>query len=54
MLVQKRLWPHMNLRPEVLAMREQLAENLPGNCEDNNTSHKGAGLVFREKMKYHK
>lgn len=44
----------MNLRPEILAMREQLTENLLGNCEDNNMSQKGAGLVFREKMKYHK
>ena len=48
MLDQKRLYSHMNLRPEILAMGSLLTEKLPGNCEDNNI-HKDPGFMFREK-----
>ena len=47
MLGQKRLYPHTNLRPEILAMGALLTEKLPGNCEDN--IHKDPGLVVKEK-----
>lgn len=53
MLDQKNLHPHMNLRPDILAMGALLTEQLPGNCEDNNI-HKYPGLVFTEKVKYDK
>lgn len=44
----------MNQRPEVLAIRAQITENIPRKCEDNKISYKDVGLVFREKVQYHK
>lgn len=51
MFGQKILYPHTNLRPEILTVGALLTEKLPGKCEDN--IHKDPGLVVKEKSEYH-